>query len=298
MELLPFASFLNPDKRLFWVYMLSSLFIAGVYLLLYKKEARLNLSKKLWLHKSAQLDYLYFFVNYSLKVAIVLPVLFGAKEVALLTNRALFSFFDYNLITGVNYQLIVLLYTLTLFVVSDFTRYWLHRFLHTVPLLWEFHKVHHSAKVLNPLTFYRVHPVENLLFGLRYSVSIGVVTGVFIYFFGGAISVVEILGASAFVFIFSLFGSNLRHSHIKLVYPKQLEKFFISPRQHQIHHSRSHYNKNYGGYLAIWDSLFGSLCFSKDVGKIHFGLGEEEKRFSSVYQLLITPFINLSRRFV
>ncbi|MDN5089484.1 sterol desaturase family protein, partial [Aliarcobacter butzleri] len=42
---------------------------------------------------------------------------------------------------------IVLMYTISIFVVSDFTRYWLHRFLHTIPFLWEFHKIHHSATV-------------------------------------------------------------------------------------------------------------------------------------------------------
>jgi hypothetical protein len=30
-----------------------------------------------------------------------------------------------------------------------------------VPFLWEFHKVHHSATVLTPVTSIRVHPVYN-----------------------------------------------------------------------------------------------------------------------------------------
>ena len=35
---------------------------------------------------------------------------------------------------------------LTLFVVRDFIQWWVHRILHWVPWLWEFHKVHHSVE--------------------------------------------------------------------------------------------------------------------------------------------------------
>ena len=37
-----------------------------------------------------------------------------------------------------------------------FNHHWLS---HKVPLLWEFHKVHHNAEVLTPLTNFRLHPV-------------------------------------------------------------------------------------------------------------------------------------------
>lgn len=296
VEFLPFESFIDPNKRVFWLYILSSSFIAGVYLFFNRSQMRSNLSFKLWFHPSAKLDYLYFFVSYFLKVALILPIIFGGKEVAIFTNRTLYDLFDYNPITGVSQEVIFPLFTLSLFIVSDFTRYWLHRLLHTVPFLWEFHKVHHSAKVLNPFTFYRVHPVENLLFGLRYALSIGFVTGVFIYFFGGKIGVVDILGANILVFVFSLLGSNLRHSHIKLSYPKVLEKIFISPYQHQIHHSTKHYNKNFGGYLALWDLLFNSIAFSKDVGVIKFGIKKEQmKDFTSIKGLLFSPFLKLKK---
>ena len=32
-----------------------------------------------------------------------------------------------------------------------------------MPFLWEFHKVHHSAEVLNPITGFRSHPVDQVL---------------------------------------------------------------------------------------------------------------------------------------
>ena len=39
-------------------------------------------------------------------------------------------------------EVIVALYTVAIFAVSDLSRYWLHRWMHTVPFLWRFHRVH------------------------------------------------------------------------------------------------------------------------------------------------------------
>ncbi|MCV6608907.1 MAG: sterol desaturase family protein [Campylobacterales bacterium] len=291
MEINLFEYFIDPGKRVFWVYILSSLVIATGYLYLLKNERRVNLSKKLWLSRSAILDYQYFFLSYFIKALFIVPIVIGANEIAFMSASFLLENFDYVRVRGFSYTEIMMMYTVSLFIISDFTRYWLHRFLHTIPFLWEFHKVHHSAKVLTPITFYRVHPVENILFGLRYSLTIGGVSGVFIYFFGAMIGVYEILGANGLLFIFSLLGSNLRHSHIKIKYPKVVENFLISPYQHQIHHSTRHFDKNFGGYLSIWDNLFGTIEFSKNVKTIKFGL--REKSFEDLTELLLLPFKNL-----
>jgi len=288
---------INPDKRTYWVYILSSFIIAIIYLYFNKKQSRIVFSSKLWLHPSAKLDYYYFILSYFIKIMMIIPIVISAKTIAFFINKNLYYEFGFNQVQSFSYENTLILYTVTLFIVSDFTRYWLHRFLHTIPFLWEFHKVHHSAKVLNPLTFYRVHPVENILFGFRYSLSIGFVTGIFIYFFGSKIGLVEVLGANAFIFVFSLLGSNLRHSHIPLAYFKTLEKWFISPKQHQIHHSKKYFNKNFGGYLSVWDRLFGTLKLSNEVKVLKFGLKKEQmKNYESLISILLYPFINILKR--
>ncbi|KLD96634.1 sterol desaturase family protein [Aliarcobacter butzleri] len=287
----------NPSKRLFWIYLLSSIFLAIVYFYVTKKNSRLITSSKLWLHPSAKLDYYYFFLSYFINILLLVPFIVSAKTVALFVNKELYFYFDYYDNSFFCYKQIVLMYTISIFVVSDFTRYWLHRFLHTIPFLWEFHKIHHSAKVLTPVTFYRVHPVENFLFGLRYSLSVGFVTGVFIYFFGAKVDIYMVFGVNIILFVFSLFGSNLRHSHIPFSYGEFIEKWLLSPKQHQIHHDKKHFNKNFGGYIAIWDRLFGSLTLSKDVKVLKFGLRREQmKDYLSLKYLIIRPFINLLKR--
>lgn len=289
--------FINPDKRIFWVYILSSVIIAIVYFYINQKKSRVIKSSKLWLHPSAKLDYYYFFLSYFINVLLLIPFIISAKTIALSVNKFLYSQFDYYENSSFSYEMIIFMYTAAIFIMSDFTRYWLHRFLHTIPILWEFHKVHHSAKVLTPITFYRVHPVENILFGLRYSFSIGIVTGVFVYLFGAMIDIYMILGVNAMVFIFSIFASNLRHSHVPFSYGRFIEKWFISPKQHQIHHSKKHFNKNYGGYLAIWDRIFGTLCLSKEVKVMKFGLRVEQmKDYTKLTDLILRPFINLFKK--
>jgi len=295
-----FVGLFSSSKRIYWQYIISALFIALIYFLtlekkVARKEMKINLSHKLWLHKSAILDYNYFIVSFFIKVVLIIPFIFSVQEITIVVYELLTDYFGYRKITYFSYSEVVILFTVTLFVVSDFTRYWIHRFLHTIPFLWEFHKVHHSAKVLTPITFYRIHPVENILFGLRYALSIGVVTGVFIYLFGAMIGIYEVLGTNIILYLFSLMGSNLRHSHIKVRYPKIVEKFLISPFQHQIHHSTKYYNKNFGGYLSIWDNIFGTLQCTKNIAisreKLHFGVATKE--FQTVSNLVFVPFAKI-----
>jgi sterol desaturase/sphingolipid hydroxylase (fatty acid hydroxylase superfamily) len=127
---------------------------------------------------------------------------------------------------------------------------------------------------MTPLTLYRSHPIEVMLSLLRDFLTIGLITGVFFYMFGESVDAGLILGVNAGRFIFNIAGANLRHSHVWLSYGQRLEKIFISPAQHQIHHSDNfnHYNKNYGSQFALWDWVFGTLYVTNGREKVTFGL--------------------------
>src|SRR3954464_8438843 len=74
--------------------------------------------------------------------------------------------------------------TLTLFLAYEFG-YWADHYLkHRVPALWELHKVHHSATVLTPLTVFRIHPLDALIFTNIVALSLGIANGVANYAFG------------------------------------------------------------------------------------------------------------------
>ncbi|MBV7434653.1 sterol desaturase family protein [Cardiobacteriaceae bacterium TAE3-ERU3] len=283
---------LDPGERLFWGYLLTSIILALVLTLIQQKRLPSYGALKQWIrHKDTTLDVKYFFVSWLIKVFVIAPLILSVQAVTM---------FVYHLGTGwikpisypLAYEWIVFLYTVSLFVFSDFTRYWLHRWLHTNRFLWAFHKVHHSPEILNPLSFYRVHPVENILFGLRYAISAGFVTGIFVVLFGARFNLFTILGVNGFAVLFSALGANLRHSPVRLSYGRCLEHIFISPAQHQIHHSTRHMHHNFGGYLAIWDWMFGSLRCNHEVeSTMALGLGRgQHQKYDTISKILIYPF--------
>jgi len=165
--------------------------------------------------------------------------------------------------------------TLAITIASDFTTYWVHRGHHESTLLWPFHKVHHSAEALTPLTLLRKHPVYDLTRATANIFLVGPVQGVIFAVFG-INSIVTILGANAVYALFNWAGSNLRHSHIWLSYGPVWSRIFISPSQHQIHHSVAieHHDKNYGEILALWDWMFGTLYTPKCYEQLNFGVAD------------------------
>lgn len=289
----------NPQQRLYWGYLLSALVIALAYLACKPRaqqsriRTRLGEVKAYWLHPSALLDYRYFIAVWLVKMYILLPLILSAKTVALYTNLVLLKLHA-PLHLSWPAVAVTLCYTTALFITSEFTRYWLHRWLHTVPWLWQFHKVHHSAPVLNPLTFYRVHPMENFLFGLRYALTAGMVTGVFLWIFGAGLDVYMIGGANIFIWLMAMLGGNLRHSHIYLRYPKWLERWLISPAQHQLHHTYQYAARNFGGYLSVFDRTFGTLQTSENITTPPpFGFPEKmAKQYRTLIDLFKQPFVD------
>lgn len=296
---------LVPSTKTHWIYLLSALFIA-VALYVWRKPqmpgtslAKFLFPKAVWLHRSARTDYLFVLITMPLWYLLASPHLLSSVSVG---NGTVSAFTDWIGEWSANSQPhlgVGIAYTIALLVAADLSVYVGHRLLHRFPLLWEFHKVHHSAEVLTPITIYRVHPVEHLLMGLSGAIMIGVVTGIFLYLFPHDLTPVTVLGVNAGRFAFYLIGVNLRHSHIWLSFGPKLEHFFLSPAQHQIHHSNHprHYDRNFGSELAIWDWMFGSLYVTDQRQEVlTFGLGEQENRkLTTPLQLYISPFVSAAK---
>ena len=76
-------------------------------------------------------------------------------------------------------------------------------------------------------------------------------------------------------------------------YPPWVSYIFISPAQHQTHHSidAKHYDKNFGLIFAFWDWLFGTLYVPKGYEKLEFGISREEPNpFNSITEIYLKPF--------
>ena len=171
--------------------------------------------------------------------------------------------------------------------------YWLAHFLmHKLPSLWEFHKMHHSAEVMTPLTEWRQHPVEMILFPNLMALSTGLTYGVLVHCFGEIAQPLTLFQVNVVLLLFFLTISHLRHSHVWLPLTGVLGHLIQSPAHHQIHHSTkpAHFDKNLGFALALWDWLFGTLCVPHKAEAVTFGLGAESREFDRLGRSFCLPF--------
>ena len=296
---------LKPTTKTHWIYMLSALFIAvAVYYWRRAEQPGVSLRqflfpKSVWLHRSARTDYLFVLITMPLWSVLAAPHLISSVSVGSDTVWAFTHWIREWQSTSRPNLAVAIAYTVAVVVATDLSVYAGHRLLHRFPLLWEFHKVHHSAEVLTPVTIYRVHPVEHLIMAVSGALIIGVVTGIFLYLFPHKLTPVMVFGVNAGRFAFYLVGVNLRHSHIWLSFGPKIERYFLSPAQHQIHHSNDprHFDRNFGSELAIWDRLFGSLYLTSSRREVlTFGLGEQENsKLTTPLQLYISPFVAAAR---
>lgn len=185
--------------------------------------------------------------------------------------------------------------TLALALVSDLATYVVHRLHHAVPWLWEFHKVHHSAEVLSPLTIFRKHPVFDLCSRMLKALLVGPLMGLVFALFAGPVGVWTAMGTNAVYAAFHLGGAGLRHSHVWVSYGPLVEHVFISPAQHQIHHSREprHWDRNFGQVFALWDWIFGSLYVPRGREEFRLGVdGAPSSAYGGLVRGFVRPFSN------
>ena len=267
----------DPGKRLYWMHVLSAALLALVYCRCAARRQSIGdlassvLDSAYWWNRSTRLDYGLFALNNFLKVAMFAPVLGGQVAVSLVVTKFLhFNIAESHLFVWPPIAITVA-FTIVAFLFDDFMRFVVHWLMHRVPILWHFHRLHHTATTLTPFTVHRTHPVESFINSSRAVLSLGLVSGVFVWLFGHGLQVWDILGVNALGFVMTLAGSNLRHSHIPLHFGVA-ESLLISPAQHQLHHSVDHNHPNLGSFLSWWDRLCGSWMAGREARDLRFGL--------------------------
>jgi sterol desaturase/sphingolipid hydroxylase (fatty acid hydroxylase superfamily) len=269
----------NPSERFYYPFLLSSLAFYLAFLLRRGLSVK-DIGQRLFAgarHRSFHTDLGLFLLNGGLKATLFSSVL-GAGILVTWKAQTLLGQIAPGLRSSVPPgPLQVLLFTFFAFALDDFLRFALHAAMHRFPWLWRFHRVHHSATLLNPLTLYRTHPVEVFLSSCRNTLSVGVVAGIGLFLFGAVKPVHTLMGVGAFGFLFNGALANLRHSPVPVRFG-WLEHLLISPYLHQIHHSvrREHLDKNFGTSLSIWDRLYGSLLVPRKTEDLAFGLEERK----------------------
>jgi len=185
------------------------------------------------------------------------------------------GFWGNGLMSGVDYENPLILFGVLVFL--DFMIYFWHWLNHKIPLLWMFHKTHHTEIYLNTLSGLRFHVGELVL-------SIFFKALFLILILGIPVSVV--LLSEGIIVLFSMF----QHANISFRGEKFLSKFFMVPYLHQMHHSieRKDHDSNYGVVFSFWDRIFKTLIDRENkkigLGKIGFQSFKEFLAFGVRYR--------------
>lgn len=164
------------------------------------------------------------------------------------------------------------------FAIFDLCAYWLHRLAHMVPLLWRFHRVHHSDIDVDVTTSYRHHPLE-----VAY-VNTCLIAPLILFEIPWYVLASYSVVASAV--------SALQHGNIRLApaLEARVERLLVLPEMHRLHHSvqATHQGSNYSSVFTAWDRIFGTYRRRQtDRTDLVFGLSERsdagsEERFVSI----------------
>ncbi|MDZ7641574.1 MAG: sterol desaturase family protein [Desulfurivibrio sp.] len=165
--------------------------------------------------------------------------------------------------------------------ILDFFIWLWHLLNHVVPLLWRFHRVHHSDLNMDVSTASRFHLGEILLSGL---VRLAV-----IYTFG--------ISLAAYLLFEVLVNLSIQFHHSSLRVNPVFERFWVlllvPPFIHRVHHSVKikERDSNYGVIFSLWDRLFGTLRTRVEQDSIVIGIGSHRDLSRlGLLRLLAMPF--------
>jgi sterol desaturase/sphingolipid hydroxylase (fatty acid hydroxylase superfamily) len=301
----------NPGERIFLLYVTTSLLMAAAVWWCAARRQRQRgetsvtfkeflFPQSIWRTASAWLDVRYFFFHQILRVFLYGTVALLVSDWTFKTAAGLFGGTPGSDpgMKGPFGWLVALGFGFVSVAVVDLVAWILHYCQHRFPILWEFHKVHHSARVMHPLTNYREHPVDNVVYVMGLGGCTGLVAAGVSAVLGYVPTEPTVLGVGIFVLAYNGLGYNLRHSHIWLKWPGPLVYMFGCPAHHQVHHSYhpTHINKNFAFMFPVWDVVFGTFQMPRTNADVKFGLGEhEEEEFTSCVELYVVPFRNVFR---
>ncbi len=287
----------SATSRLYWPFIVIGLLIACViYTRRHGGTAFYDylFSRDTWLSPSARNDYAVIFINPVILLLVSSWLFVNGEALTGLIASFLSALGLGGEAGSLGQTLLGFALTVTLFVVDDFIRWFGHYLHHRIPFLWEFHKVHHSAEVLNFITAERFHPVELLIMSALGATSVALVNGVFIGLWGNQLSVVTLAGANVFWVFANIIGGVLRHSPFWVSFGPKVERWLVSPAMHHIHHSDDprHYDRNLGGTLAVWDRWFGTIYIPEAEEKLTYGIGPETREFRPLTAIYLRPLKN------
>lgn len=169
---------------------------------------------------------------------------------------------------------------LLLFPVADFIQWNVHRMLHRVPWMWEFHKLHHSVKEMGFAAQLRFHWMETIIYKTIQYIPLAMIGFGIQEFF--------------IIHIFAVFIGHLNHANVGWGYGP-LGYVFNNPKMHIWHHAKEWpeqhpYGVNYGLSLSIWDFIFRTAYIPRNGKNIELGFDDDENFPKNFFHQMTYPF--------
>jgi sterol desaturase/sphingolipid hydroxylase (fatty acid hydroxylase superfamily) len=163
-------------------------------------------------------------------------------------------------------------------VLLDGVLYAWHRMNHRIPVLWRFHRVHHSDPAMDASTSIRFHPGEFLLATAASALQWTLV--------GGRLDLYLFYDVAVLVAV------PFHHANLRLPgkLDALLQKLFITPEIHGIHHSvrPEETDSNFGTVFSVWDRILGTARMRAPASEIQVGLRPPLRE--KLIALLLSPF--------
>ena len=174
-----------------------------------------------------------------------------------------------------------LLQLLIFFVVLDFVQWLTHIILHRFPVLWKFHKVHHSVKEMGFAAHLRYHWMENIFYKPFKVIALMLLGG----FEPEQAFIVHFIAISI---------GHLNHANIKLNYGP-FKYVFNNPVMHLYHHAQVLPDSfktgvNFAISLSLWDYIFKTNYVPTPDKNLVLGYSDDQKMPSGFFGQLFYGF--------
>ncbi len=163
----------------------------------------------------------------------------------------------------------------------DAWMYFWHRLNHRLPVLWRFHRTHHSDPRMDVTTANRFHLGEILLSSIL------------------RVPVIALLGLQLWELTLyeAVMFTVVQLHHANIALPPGIDRWMrtliVTPFMHKVHHSRwqTETDSNYSSLFSFWDRLFGTWRWREDPRTLQYGLeGFDPPKHHTLAGLLFTPF--------
>ncbi len=250
-------------------------------------------------HPSARSDFLFWISRKLVMLPLALPASAAvAAAIGYATNaglRALLGPVGVPKGDPSTWQLV--LFTASMLLVYDLSYYLYHTLQHRIPILWELHKVHHSAEVMVGTTKDRIHPLDEAMNKLWDGLLTGPLYGLWLFWVFDPVEL-TVLGINIYVLRNIIMMDFVRHTHLKISFGPVINAVLLCPHYHQLHHSTDerHFDRNFGLMLSVWDRMFGTLAVPEPNESFSFGLtGNEAADYQSLRGLYLLPLWRMAR---